>query len=252
VTTDMVFTTLLFAVVARTRWQWSRLATLCIATPLLVVDVGFWAANLPKIPQGGWFPLVIAGLVFTLMTTWKRGRQILAERLRDDAVVINDFLRQNRETPPLRVSGTAIYMYFDPYGIPPALLHNLRHNKVLHERIVLLTVVIKGIPRVETEDRVQIEPWGGYLYRITANYGFTEDPNVPELLDQIQLDGTPFDLADTTFFLGGERLFATERPGMALWRERLFSRMSRNALGATAFFHLPTEGVVEIGTQIEL
>ncbi|MEE8305384.1 MAG: potassium transporter Kup [Candidatus Tectomicrobia bacterium] len=252
VTTDMVFTTLLFAVVARTLWKWSLPSTLLMTAALLIVDVGFWGANLPKIPQGGWFPLVIAGLMFTLMTTWKRGRQILAERLGERLVPVDNFLTQIRETPPTRVPGTAIYMHSNSHGMPPALLNNLKYNKVLHERVVALIVVTKEIPYVTETDRVQIESLGENIYRITANYGFAEDPNVPTLLDKIDIDGVGFELTDTTFFLGREHLLATKRPGMAIWRERLFSRTSRNALGATTFFHVPTERVVEFGTQIEL
>jgi KUP system potassium uptake protein len=252
VTTDMVFTTLLFAVVARTIWKWSLPATVSLTAALLVVDLGFWGANLPKVPHGGWFPLVVAGLMFTLLTTWKLGRQILGERLQEGLVPMDDFLQHIRQTPPGRVPGTAVYMYSMPGGTPPALVQNLEHNKVLHQRIVLLTIVTKEIPYVDATDRVLLEPLGEHFYRITANYGFAEEANVPALLEDIQLDGGAFILGETTFFLGRERLFATARPGMAIWRERLFSRVARNALGATAFFHVPPERVVEVGRQIEL
>ncbi len=143
-------------------------------------------------------------------------------------------------------------MHSNSHGMPPALLNNLKYNKVLHERVVALIVVTKEIPYVTETDRVQIESLGENIYRITANYGFAEDPNVPTLLDKIDIEGVGFELTDTTFFLGREHLLATKRPGMAIWRERLFSRTSRNALGATTFFHVPTERVVEFGTQIEL
>lgn len=252
VTTDMVFTTLLFAVVARTIWKWSLPATLSLTAALLVVDLGFWGANLPKVPHGGWFPLVIAGLMFILMTTWKRGRQILADRIRERVVSDADFLAQIEANPPLRVPGTAVYMYSNAQGMPPALIHNLEHNKVLHDRVISLTVRTHEIPYVTARDRVQIEPLGEQLYRLTANYGFAEDPDVPALLKHIEIEGQGFDLTSTTFFLGKEQLLATKRPGMAIWRERLFSRTSRNALGATAFFRVPTDRVVEFGTQIEL
>lgn len=252
VTTDMVFTTLLFAVVARTIWQWRLSATLSLSAALLVVDLGFWGANLPKVPHGGWFPLVIAGLMFTLMTTWKRGRQILAERIRERAVSVADFLAQLRANPPLRVPGTAVYMYSNPNGVPPALLNNLEHNQVLHERVVLLTVRTLEIPYVAAQDRIRIEPLGEHIYRLIVNYGFVEDSDVPAVLEKIDIEGQGFELAKTTFFIGRERLLATHRPGMAIWRERLFSRAARNALGATAFFRVPTERVVELGAQIEL
>jgi KUP system potassium uptake protein len=150
------------------------------------------------------------------------------------------------------VPGTAIYMHSSSDGVPPALTHNLEHNKVLHDRVVSLTVRTHEIPYVAVQDRVQIEPLGKHLYRITMHYGFAEDPDVPDVLEHINIDGQPFDLSNTTFFLGRERLLATKRPGMAIWRERLFARTSRNALGATAFFHVPTERVVELGSQVEL
>jgi len=223
-----------------------------LGAALLTIDLAFWGANLPKIPTGGWFPLVIAGLMFTLMTTWKRGRQILGERLSKKILSHEDFIERIREEAPPRMPGTAVFMDSNPQGTPHALLHNLEHNKMLHERVVFLTVVTREIPYVPEEERAGVESLGENIYRITAEFGFAEDPDVPSLLAHCETDGMGFDLSETTFFLGRETMLATKEPGMAIWREKLFVRMSRNAQRAAAYFHIPSDRVVEIGTQIEL
>ncbi len=190
---------------------------------------------------------------YTIRLIGLTSRQVHNETMPNHFIgLMDDFMQRIGQTLPTRVPGTAIYMYSSPGGTPPALVQNLTHNKVLHERVVFLTVVTKEIPYVDARDRVQVEPLGEHFHRITANYGFAEEANVPELLTDIEIDGQGFTLAETTFFLGREQLFATARPGMAIWRERLFSRTARNALGATAFFHVPPERVVEVGMQIEL
>ena len=253
VTTDMVFTTVLFAIVARGRFEWGLLAVAGLAAALLSVDLSFWLANLPKVPDGGWFPLVIAGGIFLLMTTWKRGRQILSDRLQDLIVPEDEFRDEIRETSPERVPGTAVFMDSHREGTPPALLHNLEHNRVLHERVVLLTVVTREVPYLGAdEDRFEARVLGDGIYRVLAFFGFAEDPDVPALLEDVEVGGHGFDLAETTFFLGRETMIATERPGMAQWRERLFALMSRNAERAAAYFHIPSDRVVEMGTQVEL
>lgn len=252
VTTDMVFTTILFVVVARNRWRWGMWAVVVLGAALLIVDLGFWGANLPKIPDGGWFPLVIALAVFTLMTTWKRGRRILAERLSQYRVPVETFLREAEGQPHFRIPGTAVYMASTAEGTPSALVHNFAHNKVLHERIVILTLSTEETPRVDEEGRVQVERLADGFWRIVARVGFAEDPDVSRLLRRCRTDGEGFDVAETSFFLGRETLRATPAPGMAIWRERLFARMSRNALGATRYFNIPADQVIELGTQIEL
>jgi KUP system potassium uptake protein len=251
VTTDMVFTTILFVVVARTLWHWSIPVLVLMGAAFLTVDLGFWAANIVKVPDGGWVPLVVAAFMFTIMTTWKRGRQLLYQRLETGSLPLDTFINNVLEHPPIRVPGTAIFMSSNPTGTPSALLHNLKHNKVLHERVVFLKVVTNEIPVVAPGDRVDVESFGHNFYRITLHYGFTEDPDVPAALKNVP--GMKFNIMDTTFFLGGERLIATSRRrGMALWREKLFVWMSQNARGATSFFCLPPNRVVEVGAQIEL
>lgn len=252
VTTDMVFTTILFAVVARSRWQWGLPAVIALAAAFLVVDLGFWGSSLLKIPSGGWFPLVIAAIVFTAMTTWNTGRGILAQRLLERAVPFETFLQNLDSAPPIRVPGTAIYLARSPATVPHALLHNLKHNKVLHERVILLALLTDGNAHVPDTERVRVEAVAPDIFRVVARHGFTEDPEVPAVLEQLRLQGLEIDLAHSTFFLGRETLHATDRPGMALWRERLFALLSRNARRATKFFRLPPDRVCELGTEIEL
>jgi KUP system potassium uptake protein len=253
VTTDMVFTTILFAVVAFSIWRWPLWATIPLAAFFLVIDLAFWGANIVKVPEGGWFPLVVAAGVFTLMTTWKTGRTILWERLQAGSLPLDLFLRDIKSSQLLRVPGTAVFMVGNPEGTPPALLHNLKHNRVLHERVVLLTVITSEVPHMEPEDRVEIEEMGEGVYRVRATYGFAEDPNVPEVLESCALGGLKFKTMETSFFLGRETLIAARNgQGMAFWREKLFALMSRNSQRATEFFRIPPNRVVELGAQVEL
>ena len=185
VTTDMVFTSILFAVVARTRWRWSLPAVLALTTAFLVVDVSFWAGSLLKIPSGGWFPLVVAAAVFTIMTTWSSGRAILAERLAEGSMSFEHFLASIEKDPPIRVPGTAVYLVRTAAVVPFALLHNLKHNKVLHERTLFLTFVTRDIPYVKDDERVTIKDEGGGLFMVKAAYGFNETPDVKAVLSDI-------------------------------------------------------------------
>ncbi|MFQ5747016.1 MAG: potassium transporter Kup [Gemmatimonadota bacterium] len=251
VTTDMVFTTILFAVVAGTRWNWSLWRTASLAGFFLVVDVAFWAANVPKVPHGGWFPLVVAGVLFAAMTTWKKGRELLRRAITDKTLPVDLFLRTIRADSVTRVPGTSVFLVSSRGGTPPALLHNLKHNKVMHEQVVFMTVVTRQVPRVPREERVELEELGDGLFRVTANYGFAEDPNVPAALAQCPQDRFDFSPMRTTYFLGDESLIVTGKPGMAVWRKRLFSLMKRNARDPTAFFDIPPNRVVELGTQME-
>jgi KUP system potassium uptake protein len=251
VTTDMVFTTLLFAFVARQKLGWSKGAIVLLVAGFLTVDLAFWGANLPKIPSGGWFPLVIAGILFVVMTTWRRGRVLLAEKYRKQTLPLSLFVHEMKNKAPTRVPGTAVFMHGGD-ATPPALLHNLKHNKVLHERVFLLKVETLEIPSVDTSHRIACEELGAGIYRIAARYGFAQDPHVPAALAQCVDRGLEFKPMDTTYFLGRENLIAISGGSMVLWRARLFALLSRNALGATAFFHLPPNRVVELGTQIEI
>ena len=252
VTTDMVFTTLLFAVVARIRWRWHLGVLGVLVVGLLSIELGFWGAMIPKIPEGGWFPLLVAAGFFLIMTTWKRGRQILAERLADKVIPFEEFFEQVDEIEPARVEGTAVYMSSSPHGTPHALAHNLEHNRVIHQRVVTLTVKTSDRPYVDPEARCDIQHLDHGVHQVIATYGFAEDPDVPRMLEDLEVDGQGFELSETTFFLGRENLVATSVPGMAIWREKFFARMSRNARRATSYFRLPAERVIEVGTQVEL
>jgi KUP system potassium uptake protein len=252
VTTDMVFTTLLFAAVARARWRWSWWRVGALAAAFLVIDLAFWGANLHKIPHGGWFPLVVAAAIFAVMTTWKTGRRILASRMQSTTLPFDLFLRDVETRSPARVPGTAVFMYGNPEGTPPALLHNLVHNKVLHERVVLLTVDTGEIPFVPDEERVEVTELGAGFYRVVVRYGFTEEPDIPAALAMVKVPGLDLKPMATSYFLGRETLIPSKKPGMAMWREHLFSLMSRNARTATSFYRLPPNRVVELGAQIEL
>ncbi|MDQ5858389.1 MAG: potassium transporter Kup [Acidobacteriota bacterium] len=252
VTATMVITTLLLFAVERKLWGWPLAGALVFSGLFLIVDLAFFGANIVKVAHGGWFPLVVALFVFTLMTTWQRGRQILYDRIQESALSDSKFLVSiGRHCPP-RVSGTAVFMDRTIEGIPLTLLHNLKHNKVLHERVLILTIVTEEVPYVSDESVAEVRDLGQGVCRVVARYGFMENPDVPELLKGLELPGARFDLDSTTFFLGRETLLATHRPGMALWRERFFAWMMRNAQGAALFFRLPPNRVVEIGAQIEL
>jgi KUP system potassium uptake protein len=252
VTTTMVITTLLFFVVATQRWNWPLPVALLLCGGFLTFDLCFFTANILKVAHGGWFPILVAAIVFTLMATWKRGREILFGRLRITSVPVASFLESLGAFSPARVPGTAVFMNGNPEGTPSALLHNLKHNKVLHERLIILSVSTEEVPHVSVKDRVEVERMGEGMYRLTVRYGFMEDPNIPKALSPLDLDGWKFNIAQTTFFLGRETLISTEKPGMARWRENLFIVMSRNARSATAFFGLPPNRVVELGAQVEI
>jgi KUP system potassium uptake protein len=252
VTMTMVITALLLHVVATERWGWPTWATTCVTVVFLSVDVAFFGANLLKVLQGGWLPLVIATVLFTLMTTWKTGRQLVAERLTARATPLDIFMSSLAAVRPARVHGTAVFMTAQPQGTPPALVHNMRYNKVLHDHVVVLTVTTAPKPYVPREEQVAVEPLGQGLYNVKVQYGFMQDPDVPAALMHAIKLGLELDPGDVTFFLGRETIIVTKRQGMAIWRERLFVLMARNAVRATAFFRLPPERVVELGVQVEM
>jgi KUP system potassium uptake protein len=252
VTMTMVITAVLLHVVAVRRWHWPVLAVSAVTAVFLTVDLTFFAANLLKVFQGGWLPLLIGGFIFTLMTTWKTGRQIVAERLTARAIPIDHFMSVVIASPPLRVPGTAVFMTAQPRGTPAALAHNLRHNKVMHEHVVILTVTTAPVPQVPTDEQVALDDLGHGVFALRLVYGFMQDPNVPDALRAAQARGLSFDTDDVTYFLGRETILVTRRAGMALWREQLFVLMTRNAVRATAFFRLPPERVVELGVQVEI
>ncbi|HMJ12041.1 MAG TPA: potassium transporter Kup [Polyangiaceae bacterium] len=246
----MVITTLLAYIVARKRWRWSALFASAVTIVFLVPDLALFGANINKIPGGAWFPLLMAAGVFTVFTTWKRGRLILSERFREQMVPLTDFFELIHVERPARVPGVAVFMTSNAQGTPPALMHNFMHNRVVHQHVVLLTVVTQEVARVSADERLTVEELPEGFVRVVARYGFMEDPNIPALLAHGNVPG--YALEHTTFFLGRETLLASEKQGMAIWRERLFAFLARNAQPATLFFGIPTDRVLEIGTQIEL
>jgi KUP system potassium uptake protein len=242
---------LLFAVVARTRWGWSRLHVLGLTALFLFVDLSFLLANVVKIEHGGWVPLLMAGAVYVLMSTWKRGRMQLNDIQSKGALPLDTFLASLDRNPPLRVRGTAVFMTSTPAGVPVVLLHHLKHNKMLHETVVLLSVQTRGIPEVPPEHRLGLEKMGHGFYRVVANYGFMQSPNIPELLAVAAAEGVAVPPMDTSYYLGRERLVLTGQAKMSRWRKSLFALMSRNARSATEFFQIPPNRVIELGAQIE-
>jgi len=252
VTLTMVITVLLLYVVMTERWKWPKPATVAVMALFLVIDLAFFGANALKVLQGGWVTLVVALAIFTLMTTWKTGRRLLAERLAARAIPLEEFMATVAAVQPARVPGTAVFMTAQPTGTPPALAHNMRYNKVLHEHVVVLTVATAQVPHVPANERVSVQPLGYDMFNVRVQYGFMEDPNVPEALLQARDLGVTIDLDDLTYFLGRETIIVTRKRGMAIWREKLFVLMARNAVRATAFFRLPPERVVELGVQVEM
>lgn len=248
----MIITTVLFFFVAQERWRWSPLQAGLLAGLFLLIEVPFFGANLVKIVHGGWFPISVAAGVYTIMSTWKMGRRMLSEDLRARALPMDIFLRDTAISGIQRVPGTAVFMTGNLEGVPTVLLHHLKHNKVLHKQVVLLSIVTEEIPKVAASERSTFKALGTGFFRITARYGFMETPNIPELLESCKGQGLDFRMAVTTFYLGRETLLAGRKKGMPRWRMKLFSFMSRNALDATAFFGIPPGRVVELGMQVEL
>ena len=252
VTLTMVITVLLLYVVMTERWRWPKPAAIALTATFLLIDVSFLGANALKILQGGWVTLAVALLLFTLMTTWRTGRRLVAERLTARAIPLDAFVATVAAVRPARVPGTAVFMTAQPTGTPPALVHNLQYNKVLHEHVIVLTVSTAQKPHVPPDERVSIERLPQGLFNVRVQYGFMEDPDVPEALVQAREQGLALDADDLTYFLGRETIIVTRRKGMAIWREKLFVLMARNAVRATAFFRLPPERVVELGVQVEM
>ena len=252
VTTTMFITTCLFYVVARERWGWGRLAAGVPAAAFLAVDVSFFAANVGKVAHGAWFPLAIGLAAYLTLSTWKQGREVLARRFLQASRPLESFIASDQAQESIRVPGRAVFMTGNPGYTPAALVHNLRHNKVLHEEVVVLTVITEDTPRVPPKDRLEVERLGDGFYRILARYGFMEDPHVPHVLRLAKDHGLEFALKETSFFLGREVILASHRSGMPMWRERLFQFLARNAQPARGFFHVPPDLVVELGAQVQL
>jgi KUP system potassium uptake protein len=253
VTGTMTITTVLALFVARNQWGWSLPVVLIAGAFFLIIDISFFSANLIKVEYGGWFPLVLGLAVFIVMTTWRRGRELVVREIKQGGLALAPFIENIIEHPPLRVPGTAAFLTANQNAVPHALLHNLKHNKVLHERNVMLTVEVLETPVADADERIHLTRMDGDFYGLELRFGFAEDPNIPLALSKCARSGLPFDLMDTTFFLSRENVVADKRrPGMALWRDRLFAFMSRNALPATAFFQIPSNRLIELGTQVEI
>jgi KUP system potassium uptake protein len=253
VTTTMVITTVLACVVMVKVWNWNKLLVALIIATFIVVDLAFFGANLLKVAEGGWLPLGIGALLFFLLMTWHKGRLLVKERTAADGIPLAPFLQGLLAHPPHRVSGTAIYLTGSDTLVPVSLLHNLKHNKVLHERTLFLTFVTRDIPYVKDDERVAIKEEGGGLFLVKAAYGFNETPDVKAVLSEIsRLYGMTFELMDTSFFLARETVVPTQLPGMSILRERVFAWMHQNAAKPTDFFSIPANRVVELGTKIEI
>lgn len=250
VTLNMVITTLLAYVVSRRRWHWGVAPSVGVTLVFLAPELVFMSSNLTKVADGGWFPLAVGIVLFTVFTTWRKGRELLNDRFRERIVPLDDFFELMRVEIPARVPGTAVFMTGTSDGTPPSLLHNFLHNRVVHEHVVLLTIITEKVARVPAANRVRVEELPNGFRRAIARFGFMETPDIPTLLSRPELKDYSIDYV--TFFLGRETVLPTKRPGMALWRERLFAFLSRNAQPATAFFGIPPSRVVEIGAQIGL
>jgi KUP system potassium uptake protein len=251
VTGAMFIDTCLLAVVLFKLWNWNKALSIFLLAVFFAVDTAYLASNLTKIPDGGWFPLLVGVIIFTLLTTWARGRKLMMERMAEAAMPIKVFINSAANSAA-RVAGTAVFMTSSTGGVPHALLHNLKHNKVLHDRVILLTVKVLDVPFVDSERRCRMEDLGNGFHRLILKYGFMEEPNVPVALGTVTACGPAFKMMDTSFFLARQTLLPSSRPGMAIWREHLFSWMLRNAESAMEFFRLPTNRVVELGSQVEI
>ncbi|WP_371416726.1 potassium transporter Kup [Sphingosinicella sp. BN140058] len=251
VTGAMFIDSCLLAVVLFSLWNWRPIFAVPLLALFFLVDIAYFAANLTKVPDGGWFPLLIGLIAFTLLTTWARGRQLMLARMREASMPVEIFVR-SAASSATRVPGTAVFMTTTPDGVPHALLHNLKHNKVLHDRVMLLTVKIEDVPFVEEDRRFDLTDLGSGFYRLVLRFGFMQESDVPAALARVETCGPAFKMMDTSFFLARQTLLASARPGMWIWRERLFAWMLRNAESAMEFFKLPPNRVVELGSQVEI
>jgi KUP system potassium uptake protein len=250
VTGTMLITTMLAFIVVRRLWGWGWVKSGVLISIFLIIDIAFFAANAIKIEDGGWFPLVFGLGVFTLMSTWKRGRQILRQCMESQAIPLVSFIEGLHSSSMPRVPGTAVFLSNDPQAVPHALLHNLKHNRVLHQRIALVTVRVEGVPHIPQSEWVAVETLQDNFFRIVVRFGFKDEPDLPLALEQCAQYGVPFDVMETSFFLGRETLIPKVGSGMALWREKLFVTMFRNAGSMADFFKLPPNRVIELGTQV--
>jgi len=252
VISTMLMTTLLMCFIALRVWQWSLLKTAIMMGFFLTVDLVFFSAATLKIVEGGWFPIGVGVVIYTIMSTWRQGRTVLYKKLYPQARSLEEFLVAVSKSPPARVPGTAVYMAAPGEGVPHALVHNLRHNQVLHERVIILTILVEDVPRVDRGDRYALQSLDQNFYTLTARFGFMQFPDVPKVLEECRPLGLKYKMNETSFFVSRLRVMPTEAPGMALWRERLFAAMLRNAAHATDFFRIPSNRVMELDLRLEI
>lgn len=252
ITTTMIITTIMAFFAARYLWKWPLWIALTVTIAFLIIDFAFFGANIIKVGQGGWFPLLIGAAVFLVFSTWRKGRDVVAAKLQQGMLPLNEFVKDVKRTPIQRVEGTAIYLSGDSSGTPIALLHNIKHNKVLHQKNVITNVLIAEVPHVGLKERIVAEDLGAGFYRVVLRYGFMEDPNVPRTLERLKEYGINVNPANATFILSRNTLLASSNPAMARWREKLFSFLTVNSSRATEFFRLPPNRVIELGMQIEI
>jgi KUP system potassium uptake protein len=252
VSTTMVITTLLIGVVAHELWNWKKIAAVAVAVLLLIPDLSFFLANLTKIPQGGWFPILVAILMYTLMSTWSRGKALLEGRVEEGRTPVEKYLEGLQEHPPQRVEGTSVYLTGNSLGVPQALQYQLEHNKVLHERVVLLTLFTENFPRVWPKRRLRVEKLNLNFYRVIALHGFMEDISMSMILRRLKSAGLDLNMEETSFFLGRENIVPVKGFKMNFWRARLFSLMAKNAMPITDFLQIPSDRVIELGVFVEL
>jgi KUP system potassium uptake protein len=252
VTGTMLITTIMLGFLVFQVWRWNRaLATVTIGL-FLVVDGTYFASNITKIPDGGWFPLLVAAISFTVLTTWAKGRQLMRQRLSESALPLSVFIK-SAATSVHRVRGTSVFLSTSADTVPAALLHNLKHNQVLHQRVLILNVKVEEFPYVSAEKRLEIDDAGQGFYRVILHYGYMEEVDIPRDLARIDTCGEPFNMMSTSFFLGRQKLISSKRhAGMALWREKLFAWMLKSSESAMEFFKLPTNRVVELGSQLQI
>ncbi|MGH6745893.1 potassium transporter Kup [Novosphingobium sp.] len=251
VTGTMLISACLLGVLTFTVWKWHPMLAGAVTLGFLFIDGLYFASTATKIPDGGWFPLLVAAVVFTLLTTWATGRRLVRERMHEDSIPIEAFLKSVGERVR-RVAGTSVFLASTVEGVPPGLLHNLKHNHILHDRVVILTVANRGVPHVAPEDRCEVEDMGAGFYRMVLRYGFMDEADIPAALAAENRAGGPFKPMETSYFLSRQTLIPSSRPGMAIWREKLFASMVRNAQSAMEFFKLPTNRVIELGSQLEI
>ena len=252
VTGTMAITSIVYYVVVTSTWKWPVWKALPLVAFFLVFDVGFFAANIVKVRDGGWVPLLMGTVVFTMMATWKNGRRLLGEYFARNQQPLDQFTQEVEAKKPPRVPGTAVFMTQNPTGVPVVLRHHFRHNQVLHEQVVLLSILSENVPYVSPRKRITVEELPQNFYRVQARFGFMETPRIPSILEAVAIFGLTIDPETVTFYLGRETLLSTLKGGMMRWRKGLFAFLSRNARPATAYFGIPADRVVELGMQVEL